>query len=142
MMILPLACIMLLPHVMNDPEAKKVTSKDSFWALTHEMGVSIRIYFQDMEQLQNLTKYDMPEVSEMITSFFSGSNEKQNCRPSKQSKKSKSSWSELFCLNFRYSLPPRTCIWSNDLWTCILRRYFSIFCYIFSISIAYNSNFL
>ncbi|KAK7603567.1 hypothetical protein V9T40_003566 [Parthenolecanium corni] len=68
MMILPLACIMLLPHVMNDPEAKK-----------------------DMEQLQNLTKYDMPEVSEMITSFFSGSNEKQNCRPSKQSKKSKSS---------------------------------------------------
>ncbi len=44
-----------------------------------------------MEQLQNLTKYDMPEVSEMITSFFSGGNEKQNCRAGKPSKKNKNS---------------------------------------------------
>lgn len=41
-----------------------------------------------MEQLQNLTKYDMPEVSEMITSFFSGNAaDKQNCRTAKQNKK-------------------------------------------------------
>lgn len=69
MMVLPLACIMLLPHIMNDSVAKK-----------------------DMEQLQDLTKYDMPEVSEMITSFFSGSTpDKQSYRPNKQKKESKRS---------------------------------------------------
>jgi hypothetical protein len=30
-----------------------------------------------MEQLNNLTKYDMPEMSEMITSFFTGNDNKQ-----------------------------------------------------------------
>ncbi|KAF4528602.1 hypothetical protein B566_EDAN009206 [Ephemera danica] len=52
MMVLPLFLIMILPKMMNDPETKK-----------------------EMEQLNNMTKYDMPEVSEMITSFFTG-NEK------------------------------------------------------------------
>ncbi|XP_014251453.1 ER membrane protein complex subunit 7 [Cimex lectularius] len=64
MMVLPLLLVMLLPRVMNDPEAKK-----------------------EMEQFNNLTKYDMPEMSEMITSFFGGGNQPKP-RAIKQSKKS------------------------------------------------------
>jgi hypothetical protein len=40
---------------------------------------------QEMEQLNNF-KYDMPEVSEVLTSFFAGS-EKQKPRAVKSSKK-------------------------------------------------------
>jgi len=40
---------------------------------------------QEMEQLNNF-KYDMPEVSEVLTSFFTGS-EKQKPRAVKSSKK-------------------------------------------------------
>jgi len=47
-MVLPLVLIMILPKMMNDPETKK-----------------------EMEQFQ-MPKYEMPEVSELITSFFSG----------------------------------------------------------------------
>lgn len=65
MMVLPLLLVMVLPRMMNDPEARK-----------------------EMEQFSNLTKYDMPEMSEVITSFFGGGNE-QKARPVKQSKKSK-----------------------------------------------------
>lgn len=65
MMVLPLLLVMVLPRMMNDPEARK-----------------------EMEQFSNLTKYDMPEMSEVITSFFGGGNE-QKTRSIKQSKKSK-----------------------------------------------------
>lgn len=50
MMVLPLLLIMVLPKMMNDPETKK-----------------------EMEQLGSLTKFDMPEVSDMVTNFFAGS---------------------------------------------------------------------
>jgi len=50
MMVLPLLLIMVLPKMMSDPETKK-----------------------EMESLSSFTKMqDMPDVSEMITSFFSG----------------------------------------------------------------------
>lgn len=41
-----------------------------------------------MEQLNNLAKYDMPEMSEVITSFFGGS-DKQKPKSIKSAKKSK-----------------------------------------------------
>ncbi|XP_012279875.1 ER membrane protein complex subunit 7 [Orussus abietinus] len=63
MMILPLLLIMILPKVMNDPETRK-----------------------EMEELNNLTLYNMPEMSEMITSFLSGS-EKQKSKAIKVTKK-------------------------------------------------------
>ncbi|GLH02762.1 hypothetical protein R5R35_012896 [Gryllus longicercus] len=62
MMVLPLLLIMILPKMMNDPETRK-----------------------EMEQLNNLTKYDMPEMSEVLTSFFGG--EKPKGRAVKASKK-------------------------------------------------------
>ncbi|KAL1138804.1 hypothetical protein AAG570_008866 [Ranatra chinensis] len=63
MMVLPLLLVMLLPRMMNDPEARK-----------------------EMEQFSNLTKYDMPEMSEVITSFFGGGGQ-QKSRSNKQAKK-------------------------------------------------------
>ncbi|XP_075227114.1 ER membrane protein complex subunit 7 [Lycorma delicatula] len=62
MMVLPLLLVMVLPRMMNDPETRK-----------------------EMEQLNNLTKYDIPEVSEMITCFFGG--DKQKPKSIKSSKK-------------------------------------------------------
>lgn len=41
-----------------------------------------------MEQLNSLTKYDMPEMSEVFTSFFGGA-EKQKPKSLKSSKKAK-----------------------------------------------------
>uniref|UniRef100_A0A1B6EB66 ER membrane protein complex subunit 7 beta-sandwich domain-containing protein n=1 Tax=Clastoptera arizonana TaxID=38151 RepID=A0A1B6EB66_9HEMI len=64
MMVLPLLLIMVVPRIMNDPETRK-----------------------EMEQLNSLTKYDMPEMSEVITSFFGGS-DKQKPKSIKASKKS------------------------------------------------------
>ncbi|GBP50521.1 ER membrane protein complex subunit 7 [Eumeta japonica] len=50
MMVLPLLLIMILPKMMNDPETK-----------------------EDLKQISNFAKMsDMPEMSEMITSLFSG----------------------------------------------------------------------
>ncbi|KAK6640764.1 hypothetical protein RUM44_012461 [Polyplax serrata] len=63
MMVLPLLLIMILPKVMNDPEARR-----------------------DMELLNNSMKYDMPEMSEVITSFFAGG-EKPKPKSVKSSKK-------------------------------------------------------
>lgn len=69
MMVLPLVLIMILPKMMNDPETKK-----------------------EMEQLSNFKKiHDMPEMSEMITSFFSGgassSTKPSNSKLAKSTKK-------------------------------------------------------
>jgi len=63
MMVLPLIVIMILPKIMNDPETRK-----------------------EMEQLNNLTIYNMPEMSEVITSFLSGG-EKQKPKAVKAAKK-------------------------------------------------------
>lgn len=71
MMVLPLILMVLLPRMMNDPETKK-----------------------EMENM-NLGKIgsDMPEISEMITSFFSGGakpvkkDDKPKSNSTKQSKK-------------------------------------------------------
>ncbi|XP_014487961.1 PREDICTED: ER membrane protein complex subunit 7 [Dinoponera quadriceps] len=63
MMVLPLLVIMVLPKIMNDPETRK-----------------------EMEQLNNLTIYNMPEMSEVITSFLSGG-EKQKSKAVKATKK-------------------------------------------------------
>lgn len=66
MMVLPLLLIMILPKMMNDPETKK-----------------------EMEQLSNFRKIqEMPDMSEMITSFFSGGQPaKTNSKVSKVTKK-------------------------------------------------------
>lgn len=63
MMVLPLLLIMIIPRIMNDPETRK-----------------------EMEQLNNLTNYNMPEMSEVITSFLSGG-EKQKSKAVKAAKK-------------------------------------------------------
>lgn len=61
MMVLPLLIIMILPKVMNDPETRK-----------------------EMEHLNSLTRYDMPEMSEVLTSFFGG--EKQKVKAARKKK--------------------------------------------------------
>uniref|UniRef100_A0A8D8QUJ5 ER membrane protein complex subunit 7 n=1 Tax=Cacopsylla melanoneura TaxID=428564 RepID=A0A8D8QUJ5_9HEMI len=53
MMVAPLFLIMILPRLMNDPETRK-----------------------EMEQLQSMTKLDVPEMSEMLTSYFGGAPKK------------------------------------------------------------------
>lgn len=72
MMVLPLILMVILPRMMNDPETKK-----------------------EMENM-NLNKIssEMPEISEMITSFFTGGakppakkEDKPKAISSKQSKK-------------------------------------------------------
>lgn len=67
MMILPLLLMLILPRMMSDPETKK-----------------------EMENL-NLNKMtsDMPEISEMITSFFSGGAPKKEEKAKTVSKTSK-----------------------------------------------------
>lgn len=62
MMVLPLLIIMILPKVMNDPETRR-----------------------EMEHLNSLTRYDMPEMSEVLTSFFTGG-EKQKVKASRKKK--------------------------------------------------------
>ncbi|XP_078039483.1 ER membrane protein complex subunit 7 [Augochlora pura] len=63
MMILPLLLLMIGPKIMNDPDARK-----------------------EMEHFNNLTKYRLPEVSELITTFLAGE-EKQKPKAVKAAKK-------------------------------------------------------
>ncbi|XP_015434706.1 PREDICTED: ER membrane protein complex subunit 7 homolog [Dufourea novaeangliae] len=63
MMVLPLLLLMIVPKIMNDPDTRK-----------------------EMEQLNYFTKYNMPEMSEFITSYFSGG-EKQKQKAVKAAKK-------------------------------------------------------
>jgi len=65
MMILPLVLIMILPKVMNaaDPETQR-----------------------EMQQSLNMPRYDMPELSEMMTSLFAGGKKTQS-KTNKLSKK-------------------------------------------------------
>lgn len=50
MMVLPLFLIMVLPKMMNDPDTKK-----------------------EMEQIQNMAKFELPEMSDMVSNFLAGS---------------------------------------------------------------------
>lgn len=59
MMVLPLILIVILPKMMSDPETRR-----------------------EMEQVQ-LPKYEMPEMSEMLTSFFGGGSSESERRVSK-----------------------------------------------------------
>lgn len=49
MMVLPVLLIMVLPKMMNDPETKK-----------------------DLEQIQKMTKFDVPQVSDVVSNFLAG----------------------------------------------------------------------
>jgi len=62
MMVLPLILILILPKMMSDPETRR-----------------------EMEQV-SLPKYEMPEMSEMLTSFFGGG--KDSAEPEKKGQKS------------------------------------------------------
>lgn len=65
MMVVPLLLIMVLPKLMNaaDPETQR-----------------------EMNQMQ-MPKYDMPELSEMMTSFFTGGNKRQQLKAARAVKK-------------------------------------------------------
>lgn len=52
MMVLPLFFIMVLPKMMNDPDTKK-----------------------EMEQIQNMAKFELPEMSDMVSNFLAGSSQ-------------------------------------------------------------------
>ncbi|KAF5280328.1 hypothetical protein FQR65_LT03137 [Abscondita terminalis] len=64
MMILPLILIMILPKMLNDPETKK-----------------------EMEQIGSLTKFEMPEVSDLVTNFLAGTSQTQQIKKPTKSKK-------------------------------------------------------
>ncbi|KAJ8934465.1 hypothetical protein NQ314_013340 [Rhamnusium bicolor] len=52
MMVLPLFLIMVLPKMMNDPDTKK-----------------------EMEQIQSMAKFELPEMSDMVSNFLAGSSQ-------------------------------------------------------------------
>lgn len=52
MMVLPLFFIMVLPKMMNDPDTKK-----------------------EMEQIQNMAKFELPEMSDMVSNYLAGSSQ-------------------------------------------------------------------
>ncbi|XP_063921639.1 ER membrane protein complex subunit 7 [Zophobas morio] len=67
MMVLPLLLVMLLPKLMNDPETKK-----------------------EMEQIQSLTKFELPEMSDMVSNFLAGgSSQSANAQQNKKNQKAK-----------------------------------------------------
>lgn len=69
MMVVPLVLIMILPKMLNDPETKK-----------------------EMEQIGNLSKFEMPEMSDLVTNFLaggSGQNPQQARKAVKSNKKNK-----------------------------------------------------
>lgn len=66
MMVLPLFIIMVLPKMLNDPETKK-----------------------EMEQIGSLTKFEMPQVSDMVTNFFAGSPQQSLQQQNKKTVKAK-----------------------------------------------------
>lgn len=88
MMILPLLLVMILPKIMNDPDTKKVPFLNHFSSKSLEKNRLYRIhfFFKEMEQLNNLTNYNMPEMSEVITQYFSGG-DKQKTKAVKAAKK-------------------------------------------------------
>uniref|UniRef100_A0A1A9YUE3 ER membrane protein complex subunit 7 beta-sandwich domain-containing protein n=1 Tax=Glossina morsitans morsitans TaxID=37546 RepID=A0A1A9YUE3_GLOMM len=67
MMILPLFLLLVLPKMINDPETKKELESISFPKINN----------------------DMPEISEMITSFFTGAKPPEKPKPSTSNKQNK-----------------------------------------------------
>jgi len=65
MMVLPLVLILILPKMMSDPETRK-----------------------EMEAMQ-MPKYEMPEMSEMLTSFFGGGSSNSEEKDKKKAIKGK-----------------------------------------------------
>lgn len=61
MMVLPLLLIMVLPKMMSDPDTKK-----------------------EMEQFSSLTKFEMPEMSELVTSWFAQPQPKKSVKAKKR----------------------------------------------------------
>ncbi|KAJ3638097.1 hypothetical protein MTP99_001505 [Tenebrio molitor] len=66
MMVLPLLLVMVLPKMMNDPETKK-----------------------EMEQIQSLTKFELPEMSDMVSNYLAGSSQPANAQQNKKTQKAK-----------------------------------------------------
>ncbi|KAJ8971496.1 hypothetical protein NQ317_013135 [Molorchus minor] len=64
MMVLPLLLIMVLPKMMNDPDTKK-----------------------EMEQIQNMAKFELPEMSDMVSNFLAGSSPNDKNDKTQASKK-------------------------------------------------------
>ncbi|XP_060523902.1 ER membrane protein complex subunit 7 homolog [Cylas formicarius] len=64
MMVLPLVLIMILPKMMNDPETKK-----------------------EMEQIQSMTKFEMPEMSDMVSNYLAGNNAGASASQTQSNKK-------------------------------------------------------
>ena len=75
-MFLPLILIFILPKMMNDPETRKVQG-----CIIIYLGTRIlHAYFvQEMENIQ-MPKYEMPEMSEMLTSLFGGGDAKKTTK--------------------------------------------------------------
>ena len=74
MMFLPLVLIFILPKMMNDPETRKVIIK--FHWPTLSVTINTFCPSQEMENIQ-MPKYEMPEMSEMLTSLFGGGDAKK-----------------------------------------------------------------
>lgn len=73
-MFLPLILIFILPKMMNDPETRKVQCGNMApytWSF-----IIICTFLQEMENIQ-MPKYEMPEMSEMLTSLFGGADTKK-----------------------------------------------------------------
>ncbi|XP_018320203.1 ER membrane protein complex subunit 7 homolog [Agrilus planipennis] len=64
MMVLPLVFLMVLPKMLNDPETRK-----------------------ELEQVQSLTKFEMPEMTDLVSNFLAGQGQHQTKKTSKSSKK-------------------------------------------------------
>lgn len=77
MMFLPLILIFILPKMMNDPETRKVR------LIQQQPFEKIMLIFvkKEMENIQ-LPKYEMPEMSEVLTNFFGGADPKKSIKGS------------------------------------------------------------
>lgn len=69
MMFLPLVLIFILPKMMNDPETRKVVVKSLLLNSFRYIDLCSNCCHQEMENIQ-MPKYEMPEMSEMLTSLF------------------------------------------------------------------------
>lgn len=89
MMFLPLILIFILPKMMNDPETRKVVVKSFLLNTFQHIDLWLNSYHQEMENIQ-MPKYEMPEMSEMLTSFFGAGDTGKKSTKSKSVVKRKS----------------------------------------------------
>jgi len=66
MMLFPVLLIMILPKLMNDPETKK-----------------------DLENIQKMTKFEVPQVSDVVSNFLSGNTAQPISKDSSKEKENK-----------------------------------------------------